>query len=634
MAPKKSKEVTSPDSSDNEEPHYRPEQRADDHERYDMSVLTQKFKEKGVAYLIYELGLRMLYHPGVSAYYRSYTKGNRYLNYDSSAPLQIIELLGINYHSINRVYDWISFVRSHHRSDKRMQRDPDMKLNPQKPESHQINFKFPFGHQVKEKLTMGNLKKDSFYPDSRDQEVYYSSAKDYQSYANINRDIKKFDQANPGIMTRLKENFKRILHGLEPQGNKIEIQFTYELFYQLFAVEVDRDPGAFITIPMALEVWQRLPKQLLVGEGGLIPICFFMGMRVNGYMKNHGTSVKYNYDYKTVQDNRGYAPFLQKEQFLFEKWLELNDVKSVRGEGNPSEVSALLDELYCLCARWYGFTPIIKGYNYVGSSHSPLAPTLSLEEFTQVVQSLQLGHGDGSEEESENPAPKNFIDVNPNGNCFYYSIRKQLKKHGIEKSSKEIKVEAIKYILGHPEYYAYFLIGLNEVPQAQLLAMQGHFQEALHAYINHHLPDSTYADNLMIHATANSQGFVIETQMFNNVNDEHPYTVFPISPNTTPVGTLVVGNIANNHFVSHQPEAPAADDTEHHEQDSRQEEIPTAQPVDDEQQVTDLADRMSRASIAGDQQDGSNSTLPVSDEEHLIELMAKHYHYHDDSYSR
>lgn len=219
-----------------------------------------------------------------------------------------------------------------------------------------------------------------------------------------------------------------------------------------------------------------------------------------------------------------------------------------RGDIPPFE--ELLDQLYCLCGRWYGFTPTIPED---GVKAGQIDVTFIKRAFEKLFSQLQ-------DNKPHLRPPSGFVDVEGDGHCFYHAIAHQLSN---AKSSEELQQMALDHILQYPMDYIYFLSGFNEVPDVQRLTAHGNYQGALQAYIEHHLQANTWADNLMMQALSNALGMSITVHMFdqhqtpqihtagqyagqNVVLSIHPFYNIPIkSPNA-----LVIGNIADTHFVS------------------------------------------------------------------------------------
>lgn len=183
------------------------------------------------------------------------------------------------------------------------------------------------------------------------------------------------------------------------------------------------------------------------------------------------------------------------------------------------------------------------GQSWIDRLGHPLFLQTIAAQFVMQLRSLDL------------PAPTGFVDTSFDGRYFYSAVA-----HQTGLSIKRIQEMVMNRILIHPADYQQFLHGLDEVPEAQPLLSQGDEQGALQVYIEHHLQEHAWADNSMIQATANALGVSINVHMFNprphsssicfGAHVGEPVVISTDPSHATPTNVLVLGNIANVHFVS------------------------------------------------------------------------------------
>jgi hypothetical protein len=149
--------------------------------------------------------------------------------------------------------------------------------------------------------------------------------------------------------------------------------------------------------------------------------------------------------------------------------------------------------------------------------------------------------------------PNGYTDVDHDGWCFYHAIVVLQGRN----TAQELVTMAIDDILNHLEDYQAFLQGID-IPIPGFAEMNT--TQAMQAYLNYHMQhndggDNIWADNLMIQATANVLRINIQVHMFNLDGTPQLHqdgeVVLNFQPNDGHAGeTIVIGNIANLHFVA------------------------------------------------------------------------------------
>lgn len=165
----------------------------------------------------------------------------------------------------------------------------------------------------------------------------------------------------------------------------------------------------------------------------------------------------------------------------------------------------------------------------------------------------------GLEKESHWNVPDGFVDVDADGHCFYHAIARQINN---AISSDAIHQLGIQYLTDNPDISAQFLVGLTDLSGETPSAATGDEAEAHNAYIEAHRGPHTWADHLMIQAVSAALNVVIEIYMFNadgtpQLNPANgQQVVITIDPpgGGIPTSTIVIGNIANVHFIAASPE--------------------------------------------------------------------------------
>lgn len=182
----------------------------------------------------------------------------------------------------------------------------------------------------------------------------------------------------------------------------------------------------------------------------------------------------------------------------------------------------------------------------------PSNPAADLEKLLKILLSGLLP--DSSESKYTGLIPTGFHDVEADGYCFYHAIADQLVLNGhTPMQSAELHQLAIDYMFNHPNDLVAFLVSDQAPSNVQALAQKGCHNEAVNAYADYQLStNNIWADGFMVYAMSNALGTIIQVHMF----DEHGGLIntvnyHPSTPNPQFTQPLVVGNIANVHFVSH-----------------------------------------------------------------------------------
>lgn len=194
-----------------------------------------------------------------------------------------------------------------------------------------------------------------------------------------------------------------------------------------------------------------------------------------------------------------------------------------------------------------------------------------IERLTQVSDILSISEEDtelqelllqiyAKSKQKQITLPSGFTDVASDGFCFYHAIA-ELLNDGI--TANEVQAEAINEILTNSENYMELLPGIN-IAGLNTTSMLP--KQILRAYLTYHLQHhdqltNPWADDLMIRATANALGVNIQANMFNldgtpqlHQNGERigQNIVLKFTSQTNLTSrTLIIGNIANLHFVKH-----------------------------------------------------------------------------------
>lgn len=250
----------------------------------------------------------------------------------------------------------------------------------------------------------------------------------------------------------------------------------------------------------------------------------------------------------------------------------LNADYHIVNEGDKRELSPLrIDSPYCranieinlnMLKQATTFEDICKVYASPSPTISPSEKsTQDKKEFNDIKKKLDFDNISSNKDFMENDkkltVPEGFSDVDADGLCFYHAILKQLSD---TQNARQLRQRVIDQIREDPKRYESFIAGIgiqeiNQPPPTNLVE----------AFANHHLngksgDTNVWADYVIISATADVLGMIIEVHMFNldgspqvhlqgeNAGDHVVVKFSPKSRRKQKI--LVVGNINNMHFVS------------------------------------------------------------------------------------
>lgn len=310
---------------------------------------------------------------------------------------------------------------------------------------------------------------------------------------------------------------------------------TFERFlnvftFHLFGTEVQRHPAAIIHNIMALDLVEsqedwgfiaRLPMAIKK----VLPVVRAMQLELN-------TKLLLPYYYDASRDNLSglqddeFQEFVIREEALVLEWLKSKKLATKITAG-------FIEQINILCKKYYG---------------------ISLISDKPIKELLNKAFSSHSDENEDIIIPHGFSDVPGDGLCFYHAIAHQLNNNY---TAHDLQNMAIDHILKNPAYYKEFINGLG-IPG---ITDQMTSLEAIETYINYHLGSNSWADHLMIQALANALGMSINVHMFNvdgttqvheDAEHEGEEVIISFPPQAPAIGTLIVGNISNLHFVTQE----------------------------------------------------------------------------------